>query len=236
MAESGSSGGRARDPMQDFFRDVFLVGHPEATRLYLVRHGQAGNNVGSMVLDDEDETVGPPLTELGFEQARRLGRRLAAEGVDAVYSSTLLRARQTAEPLAERLGLAVQLREGIEEVGLDRSAWDGSDVKLRARILAALRERPSWDAFPGAEPSEKMRARVMKAMDQVIAENPGRRVAVFCHGGVIQSYIAAILGIQDDVFFYPFNAGISSVRALGERRTLWRLNDIAHLDQRSVVS
>jgi broad specificity phosphatase PhoE len=55
-------------------------------------------------------------------------------------------------------------------------------------------------------------------------------VAIACHGGVIQSYVAHILGLRSDFPFYCFNASITSVRAQAERRVLWRLNDLGHLD------
>lgn len=222
------------DPMREYFRDVFLIGHPEATRLYLIRHGQAGNNIVGLVLDPDRD---PPLTELGFDQAQRVAARLATQGVDVIYSSTLLRARQTAEPLAAGLDLPINEIHDLREIELHNvPAVDPGDLEFRDRVRAALEERASWDAFPGAEQSVDVRGRVRAAMDGIIGANPGKRVAIFCHGGTIQVFLATILGLRDDIFFYPFNAGISSVRALGSRRTLWRLNDISHLEDITMMS
>ncbi len=67
-------------------------------------------------------------------------------------------------------------------------------------------------------------------MDRIIEQCRGQRVAVVAHGAVIQTYVSHILGLERDILFYPFNAGITSIRALGERRVIWRLNDVAHLD------
>ncbi|MEX2237607.1 MAG: histidine phosphatase family protein [Dehalococcoidia bacterium] len=220
------------DPFREYFRDVFLIGHPEATRLYFVRHGQAGNNIVGLELDPN---VDPPLTELGFEQARRVSRRLEKQGVDRIYASTLLRARQTAEPLAAALGLEVAQVHDLREIELHNVQREDTE-EYRQRVRDAMAERASWDALPGAEPSAEVRRRVTASVDAIVAANPGKRVAVFCHGGVIQIYAAIILGLRDDLFFYAFNAGIMSVRALGERRTLWRLNDISHLEETSNIS
>jgi 2,3-bisphosphoglycerate-dependent phosphoglycerate mutase len=225
------------DPLREYFREIFLIGHPEATRLYLVRHGQAGHNVVGLVLEEmEMGGEDPELTGLGFEQARRVGERLARDGVDAVYSSNMLRARQTAEPLAAALALPIGEIPDLREVEMQRPPADSDDEHLRRQILATLRERPAWDAFPGAESSAAFRGRVQRGIDQVVADNPGKRVAVFCHGGVIQVYVSIILGIASDIPFYSFNAGITSIRALGDRRTLWRLNDISHLEGSSFIS
>ncbi|MEE8345834.1 MAG: histidine phosphatase family protein, partial [Dehalococcoidia bacterium] len=67
-------------------------------------------------------------------------------------------------------------------------------------------------------------------MDHIVEECAGNRVAVVAHGMVIMTYVSHVLGLDRDMVFYPFNAGITSIRAQGERRVIWRLNDIAHLD------
>ncbi len=100
--------------------------------------------------------------------------------------------------------------------------------------MLALRERfttrPTWDAFPGSEGSAAARRRIVAAMDQIVEECDDQRVAVVAHGMVIQTYVSHILGLERDFVFYPFNAGITSIRAKDERRAIWRLNDVAHLD------
>ncbi len=50
------------------------------------------------------------------------------------------------------------------------------------------------------------------------------------HGAVIMTYVSHVLGLERDILFYALNAGITSIRAQGERRVIWRLNDVAHLD------
>ena len=98
----------------------------------------------------------------------------------------------------------------------------------------ALRDRitrqPTWDSFPGSEGSVAARRRIVAAMDSIVRECDGKRVAVVAHAAVIQTYVSLVLGLERDFVFYPFNAGITSIRARGDRRVIWRLNDVAHLD------
>ncbi len=223
--ETSSSSGPPGEPLAYFFEDLFLTRKPQATRLYLIRHAQGEENVDPSAGGDAG------LTEVGREQARRLAARLARQGLDAVYSSPLRRALETAEAVAQAAGLDVRVIDDLRELGLregeDASAYNSVAAEaIKRRLLA----HPTWDAFPGAEDRLAFRRRVVGAMDRVIVEQPGRRVAVVCHGGVIQTYVAHVLGLDIDFPFYAFNASVTSIRALGERRALWRLNDIAHLD------
>jgi broad specificity phosphatase PhoE len=222
------------DPMAYYFQDILLLNKPDAVRLYLIRHGQSGNN--------EARTVGgpsvfdPPLTPVGEEQARRVGERLARERVHAVYASPLQRAYNTGAEIAKRLNLEVQVLDDLQEInepmrGTEQNPEDilpagltHDDVKRR------FEEDPTWDNLPGSEKSAAFRQRIVRAIDTIIADNPGKKVAVACHGGVIQSYVAEILGLKSDFPVYSFNASITSIRAHGTRRVIWRLNDLAHLD------
>jgi broad specificity phosphatase PhoE len=214
-------------PTAYYFRDLLLIGG-EATRLYLVRHGQSEGNRGEYDGPDDD----PPLSEVGREQARRLAQRFARQKVDAVYSSPLRRTQETAHAVAGARGLPVRIVDDLHEVDFgeverDFDAYSEEEaLALRDRIA----RRPTWDSFPGSEGSAAARRRIVTAMDSIVEECGGKRVAVVTHGGVIQTYVSHVLGLERDFVFYPFNAGITSIRAQGERRVIWRLNDVAHLD------
>ena len=222
------------DPNAYYFQDVLLINRPDAVRLYLIRHGQAGNNVplGEGQLPEPD----PPLTDAGREQARRLGERMAAYGVDAIYSSPLQRAYDTGMEIARRTGHEIELLPDLREIdevieGQVRSAPRVmAEALSHEEIKARLEKDPVWDNLPGAEPSAHFRKRIVRAIDAIVEANTGKRVAITCHGGVIQSYVAEVLGIRSDFPFYCFNASITSVRARGDRRVLWRLNDVGHLE------
>ena len=215
------------EPVASYFRDLLLIGG-EATRLYLVRHAQSQGNRGDYEGPDED----PPLSEVGREQARRLAQRLGGQRIDALYSSPMRRTQETAQAVAEATGLTVRTLEELREIELGEAQHD-FDAYTEEEALA-LRERvvrrPTWDSFPGSEGSAAARRRVVGVMDRIIEECGGKRVAVVAHGAVIQTYVGQVLGLDRDIVFYPFNAGITSVRAQGERRVIWRLNDVAHLD------
>ncbi len=215
------------EPIAYYFRDLLLIGG-EATRLYLVRHAQSEGNRGEYTGPDDD----PPLSEVGREQARRLAVRFARQKVDAVYSSPLRRAQETARAIAGAANLKVRTLDDLREVDLgqaqtDYEAFTGADAReLRDRIA----KQPTWDSCPHGEGSAAARRRIVAAMDSIVGECSGERVAVVAHGAVIQTYVSHVLGLERDFVFYAFNAGITSIRAQADRRVIWRLNDIAHLD------
>jgi 2,3-bisphosphoglycerate-dependent phosphoglycerate mutase len=213
------------DPINAFFRDALLIGG-EATRLYLVRHAQSQGNTG------EDLTTGDPdLTEVGWEQAKRLGERMKAQRLDAVYASPLRRTQQTAAAIADVSGLEVIPKANLREVELGQAEFD---IRLlpedeQARVADRIVREGTWDAFPGGEGSATARKRVRDVVDEIVGGQPGKRVALVAHAGFIQTFVSLVLGVERDYVFYPFNASITSVRAKDGRYVLWRLNDVAHL-------
>src|SRR5919109_388046 len=106
------------DPIQIYFREALLIGG-EATRLYLVRHAQSQGNTG------EDLTSGDAdLTDIGREQARRLGERLKTQKIDRVYASPLRRTQQTAAAIADASGLEVVPKADLREIELGQANHD----------------------------------------------------------------------------------------------------------------
>ncbi|HZP58627.1 MAG TPA: histidine phosphatase family protein [Dehalococcoidia bacterium] len=224
------------DPMAYYFQDVLLLSRPDAVRLYLIRHGESGGNAARR--EGKLVTYDPPLTPVGEEQARRLGERMAAYGVDAIYSSPLKRSYDTGMAIAKLTGHRIEVIDDLQEINEPLRAEGTADPETaplpegvtHADIKRRFEQDPTWDNLPGSEPSRHFRDRIVRAIDYIVAENPGRKVAVTCHGGVIQSYVAEILGLRSDFPFYCFNASITSIRAAAGRRVLWRLNDLAHLE------
>ena len=216
----------AGDPINAFFREALLIGG-EATRLYLVRHAQSAGNTG------EDLTTGDPeLTEVGREQARRLGERFRRQKIDVIYSSPLRRTQETAGYIASATGLDVIPKADLREVELGREDHNirllslEEQAKVEKRIIA----EGTWDAFPGSEGSAAARGRIGNVIGEIVADHPGKRVVVVCHSAFIQTFISVVLGLPRDFVFYPFNSSINSVRAGVGRYVIWRLNDISHLD------
>jgi len=222
------------DPMAYYFEDVLLLSKKDAVRLYLIRHGQSASNQARV--EGRLGEFDPPLTEVGREQAERVGERMAAYGVDAIYASPLQRAYNTALPIARRLGLEVKVLDDLQEI--NEPMREGSvdpnanrETADHAAIKARFEREPTWDNLPGGESSAHFRERIGRAIAQIVEECPGKKVAVACHGGVIQTYVAMVLGLEKNDFpFYAFNASITSVRAWRDKRAIWRVNDLAHLE------
>ncbi|HEY7127022.1 MAG TPA: histidine phosphatase family protein [Ktedonobacterales bacterium] len=209
-----------------------------ATELYLIRHGDALPGGDEIVpggtYDDQ------PLSLLGRQQAEALRARFAAFPFDAIYSSPYRRARETAAPLAQMQGLEVLIEPEIREIrlgqvgnGLPKGVSpDEYAAALRARLDEIVRRVAAtgyWSSIAGSEPSAEFRARVTAAIDGLAARHAGQRVALFSHGGVINTYLAVTLGLERDFFFPAVNTSIHVVRVKGDTRVLLGLNDICHL-------
>lgn len=185
--------------------------------LVLVRHALP-------VRVDEGQVDGPAdphLAPAGRAQAEALAAWLVGEPLDAVWSSPMRRARETAAPLADRLDLPVRVDERLAEY--DRHAT--SYIPLEELKAAG---DPRWNEVP-ARP-EEFQGHVVAAMEDIVATHPRQRVAVVCHGGVINAYAAHVLGLDDPLFFLPGYTSISRVLAAGTgERSIGSLNEMAHL-------
>jgi len=118
-------------------------------RLIMIRHGRTASNVDGLL---DTAPPGAELDEAGLEQARVLADRLAAESLDAVYASDLVRTRQTAQPLAERHGVEVAILEGLREIQAGdqelSDVWDDYIAVLRGWAMGDTdARRPGGDTF-----------------------------------------------------------------------------------------
>lgn len=146
------------------------------TTLLLARHGETEWNREERYQGHAD----PPLNDTGRAQARELAELLSAEPIEAVYSSDLRRAAETAEIVGARLGLPVEQNPGLREI--DVGSWQGL---TRAQIDG----RP-WDG----ETYEHHAERVTRALREIAARHPGRTVLVVSHGGSLRRVQDAVLG------------------------------------------
>ncbi|MER5434471.1 histidine phosphatase family protein [Streptomyces sp. NPDC002588] len=159
-------------------------------RLLLVRHGQTPANVDSLL---DTAVPGPGLTELGERQAAALPAALADEDIGALYVSTLLRTRLTAEPLAAARGLEIRVRDGIREIfagDLEMLPGDSEHGALYMRTVFAWAAGDTEPRIPGGENGTEFLARY----DAVIAEAAGSgagTVALISHGAAIRTWCAA---------------------------------------------
>ncbi|HEX6343321.1 histidine phosphatase family protein [Umezawaea sp.] len=154
-------------------------------KLVLVRHGETASNV-RMVLDSLPP--GPPLTDLGHEQANVLADALADEPVVAVCASTAVRAQQTAAPVAARHGMAVRVVEGVQEIFCgdlegrsDREAY-GVFVKTASEWADGRLDL----TLPGGENGRQVVDRCLAAIERITEGVTGGTVVLVSHGGAIR--------------------------------------------------
>lgn len=219
---------------------AFLTDDPEAGQLILVRHGQ------QQWPDQETSTVGdwidPPLSELGRKQATAVAAYLAEEPITAVYSSELKRANDTGRAIADARSLGLETIRELEEIHLyGKLPQDARPVDvLGEKIVAGARERfvmtKRWDSYPDSETSATFRRRVGIAVEAAIGDHPAETVVVACHGGVINAYVAEILGVEMDMFYRPAHASVHRIRYKGSLRVIDALNEVAFLRDQGLLS
>lgn len=199
---------------------------PDECEILLIRHGRSAD-----VVPGSPEAADPPLHVLGVEQAEKLAVRLAGKTIDAVYSSTLARARQTATPLAAARGLPVVEHLDLEEVRL--GDWANGEFRRRAAVgdpeWVAWSRTGRWDGIPGGEGDDAFRSRVAGVVEQLVAQHVGQCIAVVAHGGSINAYVAHLLGVHRSLVFTIENTSITSVRVGTHGPTLVTVNDCHHL-------
>ena len=204
---------------------------PGATELILVRHGESAPAVPGVPFALVDGHGDPPLAPEGEAQAERVAARLVEEAVDAVYVTNLRRTAQTAAPLLGKIGLTAVVEPDLREVHLGE--WEGGLFRMRvaagdpvaARMLAEQR----WDVIPGGEPDEAFCARVRAGVRRLHEDNPGKRLAVFTHSGVIGCALSLATGASRLAFARSDNGSISRLVVEGDTWHVRSFNDTAHL-------
>ena len=173
----------------------------------------------------------PELSPAGLEQADKVAERLATEGVDAIYVTTLRRTQQTAEPLARRTGIEPRVEADLREVFLGE--WEGGLLRQMAAdqdplFLRVMREQ-RWELVPGAEPRTDFGGRLRRGVERIAAEHAGGRVLVFSHGAAIGEILAQATGSEPFAFVGADNTSISRLVVAEGRWVLRGYNDTAHL-------
>ncbi len=172
----------------------------------------------------------PELAPEGHEQAGHLARYLESEQIDAIYASPMTRARETAAPLAAALGTEIRISPGVAE-------WDqNSPEYVPVEELKAAND-PRWQAmlageWASDESEEDFRARMLDAIETIVNDHRGDKVAIVCHGGIINAYLSHILGLDESSrgFFYPNYTSINRVAAASSgERSIVTVNETSHL-------
>jgi probable phosphoglycerate mutase len=173
----------------------------------------------------------PELSPEGHEQARHLAQYLSSEHLDAVYASSLQRAQQTAVPVVEGRELEMVIEPDVAEY--DKNSPEYVPVEE----LKATND-PRWIAMldgiweQDGEDEDTFNARTIGAIERIIGEHRGERVAIVCHGGVINAYLTHLLdlAVGSRGFFYPNYTSIHRVAAASSgERSIVTINETSHL-------
>lgn len=185
------------------------------TLILLIRHGE--NNLVGKRLAGRMPLVS--LNERGKQQAQQIATALSRAPIKAIYSSPLERAVETAEPLAQLLGLPIQMAPGLIE--LDYGDWQGKTLKQlsRLKLWKVVQDKPSEMRFPNGESFTEVQNRAVLALEQIVAAHDDKEmVACFSHGDIIRLLVAYYLAVPLDEFQrVAANTGSISVIAVGKK-------------------
>ena len=201
------------------------------TRLCIVRHGETDWNASHRAQGQVDI----PLSAIGHRQAQATARVLATAGLDVLYSSDLARARETAEATARLAGLPLQLLSGLRErhFGLFQGLTADEAAQRHPEDYARHRSREPAFVPPGGESIQQLATRIVATCAEIVGRHPGKSVALFTHGGVLDILHRHVAGqpLHTPRDFPIPNCGISWISVADERWTLLRWADHAHLDK-----
>ncbi len=166
------------------------------TTLYLVRHGTTDGNAQGIFQGQVDL----PLNDLGHRQGEYLAKRFEGVHLDAVYSSPLIRARQTAEFLCRGRDLSPILEPDLMEINAGRldGRLGADNERDYPEVMATLFSDISRFAPPKGETTQQVYDRVVSRITQIAAENAGKTVAVVAHGFALMTYNNFMRGIPRD--------------------------------------
>lgn len=166
------------------------------TRFLLIRHATT-NSVGKRL---SGRIAGVHLNEQGQEQAQQLAKRLTHLPINAIYSSPLERATETAEPLAQQLQLTTQIAEDFLEINFgDWTNLTFEEVKQQ-RQFDYFNSFRSNTRIPGGEGMLEAQARVVSGMQKLVLQHPNETIAVVSHADLIKAAITYYAGIHLDLF------------------------------------
>ena len=198
------------------------------SRLLLVRHGITQLQRGDRFWGKTDID----LSSTGIKQAEQLRGRLAAEKIRAIYSSTLSRARNTAEIIASGHHLEVIACDELCECNFGYA--EGLNFEEIKRLYPALAEELSngkTGSFPGGETIEQLNNRVQNFLKRLKNHKPNDTIAIVAHGGPLRLIICSLLGIEISHWqqIKVEHASLSIVETYPQATILALLNDVSHL-------
>lgn len=199
------------------------------TTVYFIRHGTTENNIGGRFQGTSDI----PLGETGLKQAACLGERFAHIPLDAVYTSPLARARQTAEGVCAHLDIQPILCPELREIdgGLLEGRTNEENTRDYPDAMYAFRNDPAHFCPPQGESARQVHERVTAEVQRLVRENEGKTIAIVSHGYALLCSVGCL-----DTPFEQLqakilaNASVSCVRfAADGSHTVVFYNDQSHL-------
>lgn len=206
------------------------------THLLAIRHGETAWNVDTRIQGHLDI----PLNDQGRWQAERLGRALAArDPLDAIYTSDLSRAHDTARAIARHTGAPLALHAGLRERGFGSFEGQTYDdiARQRPEESELWRQRdPDWRPPDGGESLVQVRERIVRTLHEIVARHPGQRIVLVAHGGVMDQLYRLATG-QDLKAPRTWGLGNTAVNRLlwtpgGLSLVGWA--DLSHLEDSSL--
>jgi len=170
-------------------------------RILVARHGQTAWNAQNKVCGRTDL----PLTELGQAQAKELARKLEHEGLDLIIASPMLRARQTAQAVADLCGAEVMVDDRLIEQNY--GIFEGVDRKDPGFLA---NKRHFAYRYPGGESMMDVAYRTYSLLTEIKAKYPGKTVLLACHGGVCRVIHTYFHDMTNEEYFHysPDNAAV----------------------------
>lgn len=188
----------------------------------MIRHGLPER------IDGGDGPADPGLAPAGHEQAALMADWWARHGVDAVYASPMRRAYETAEPLAAATGHEIVTDDGLREFDAHLNFYVPIE-ELRADEAAWKKLVEEWLSPEAEEQRQSFRTGVIATIDGIVERHEHDRIAIVCHGGVINAYLSGLISLPGTMWFEPAYTSVSRALAGGAFKQIVSLNETPHL-------
>ena len=190
--------------------------------LIIIRHGRPER------VKDSLDAADPPLTEVGLAQAEAMARWMQDEHIDAIYSSPMARAVQTSVPLETVKAMPATVEPRIAE-------YDKAE-RTYIPMEEMMADKAAWRAWLADNAAKDMSAfsdEAVEAINEIISNHRGEKVALICHGGIINVWAAHVLGLGARMFFAPDYTSINRFMASSNgAKSVVSLNDVGHFRSR----
>ncbi len=218
--------------------NIFASDPKDGTRLILVRHGRTSANKDAKIGSVKDY----PLDEIGIEQAHRVAKRLKDFNISAIYSSPILRTRQTAQAIADVIKLDIEFRTELQEFFFGSIA-DHTMEEIKKEDEITYNKLIAWmnmgqeqtmlrPVIPGAETMQEFEARIRKFTKEILDNHAGQTICAVTHMGLIKGFLGIYFGggVGQRMNFNALNTSITVIDFYKQVPVLSGFNDISHLD------